>query len=136
MKISRDETKSILFLSNMYEVNSTNKLEIFLGHTRVELVSEQAVLGITFDTQMTFGGHAKKLKKLTKRMQTVKVLASTSWSCHSRRCNCQWRYTAAQHSCREIFGFTCTFFLKKSDPTWPVGRAESFDIQLRYEKQL
>ena len=28
------------------------------------------------------------------------------------------------------------YFLEKKWPIWPVERAESFDIQLRYEKQL
>ena len=94
MKISREKTKSILFSSNMYEVNSKKKVDVFLGDTRVEQVSEVAVLGVIFDTQMTFGEHVKKTKqKLTKRLQTVKALAGTSWGCHSqtlRKMYCQF----------------------------------------------
>ena len=94
MKISREKTKTILFSSNMYEVNSKKKVDIFLGDTKSEHVSEVAVLGVIFNTQMTFGEHVKNLKqKLTKRLQTVKALAGTSWGCHSqtlRKMYCQF----------------------------------------------
>ena len=43
----------------MYEVNSKNKVDSFLGDTIVEQVSEVSVLGVIFDTQITFREHVK-----------------------------------------------------------------------------
>ena len=96
---STTKTKSILFTSNMYEVNSTEKVDICLGDAALQQVSEIPVLGVVFDTQPTFTQHVKQLKsKLTKRLQVTKALAGTTWVCSSRtlrRTYCQFIQTVA-----------------------------------------
>ena len=94
MSVSTAKTKTILFTSNMYEVNSKEKVEICLGDAIIQQVSEIPVLGVVFDTQLTFSQHVHQLKsKLAKRLQVTKALAGTSWGCSSgtlRRTYCQF----------------------------------------------
>ena len=94
MSISTTKTKSILFTSNVNEVNSKRKVELCLGESVIEQVSEITVLGVVFDTQLSFTQHVKQLKsKLAKRLQVTKALAGTTWGCGSatlRRTYCQF----------------------------------------------
>ena len=53
MKISQEKTKVILFTSNMYEVNSKEKIFICLGDSVIEQVSEIPIVGVTFEFRHT-----------------------------------------------------------------------------------
>ena len=62
----------------MNEVNSKRKVEICLGDAVIEQVDEISVLGVVFDTQLSFTKHVKQLNgKLAKRLQVTKALAGT-----------------------------------------------------------
>ena len=79
MRVSATKTQTILFISNMNEVNFKRKVEICLGDTVIEQVNEIPVLGVVFDTQLSFTQHVKQLNgKLAKRLQVIKALAGTS----------------------------------------------------------
>ncbi|KAF0312167.1 RNA-directed DNA polymerase from mobile element jockey [Amphibalanus amphitrite] len=94
MTISATKTKTILFTSNVHEVNSKKKVDICLGDTTIQQTSEVTVLGVVFDTQLSFTQHVQQLKgKLAKRLQVTKALAGTTWGCSSvtlRRMYCQF----------------------------------------------
>ena len=84
MSISQAKTKSILFTSNVHEVNGKKSVTICLGDEIIDQVSSVTILGVTFDTQLTFNTHVQQLKsKLMKRLQVVKALAGTTWGCSS-----------------------------------------------------
>ncbi|KAF0296796.1 RNA-directed DNA polymerase from mobile element jockey [Amphibalanus amphitrite] len=50
MTISATKTKTVLFTSNVHEVNSKKKVDICLGDTTIQQTSEVTVLGVVFDT--------------------------------------------------------------------------------------
>ena len=99
MNISATKTKTILFTSNVHEVNSKEKVEICLGNAIIQQTSEVPVLGVVFDTQLSFTQHVQQLKgKLAKRLQITKALAGTTWGCNSvtlRRMYCQFNQPVA-----------------------------------------
>ena len=82
MQVSETKTKSILFTTHRDEVNAKRRLHLCLGDSVLEQVEEVSILGVKFDTQLTFRQHIEATKtKADRRIGAMKALAGTRWGC-------------------------------------------------------
>ena len=82
MNVSETKSKTILFSTHRDEVNSKRPIHLCLGNQVLEQVSEVSVLGVKFDTQLSFRPHITNTKtKVDKRISAMKALAGTRWGC-------------------------------------------------------
>ena len=85
MEVSKAKTQSILFSSHQAEVNGKRRINLCLGDQVLEQVTDVKILGVIFDTQLTFRAHIMKTKqKVEKRIGAMKALAGTRWGCREQ----------------------------------------------------
>ena len=78
LALARSKSNIILFTSDTHE--SDKHPEIWLGGEIIPLAKELKILGVTFDTFMSFEAHiASMVVKASSRLQIMKMLAGTSW---------------------------------------------------------
>ena len=99
MHVSETKTKSILFTTHRDEVNAKLKLNMCLGQKVLEQVEVVTVLGVKFDTQLTFRQHIESTKtKADKRIGAMKALAGTRWGCREIPCENSTNHSYVQSS--------------------------------------
>jgi len=84
-KVSLSHTKSVVsfFSRDPQEVNGKVVPKIYFATTQIPFESTPKLLGITLDSQLTFGVHRMKVrKKMSSRLNVLRCTAGRSWGQH------------------------------------------------------
>src|SRR5678816_4776086 len=78
LKLNPDKSTATLFTSDKHEHNLT--LDLSINNIIIPTVKHPKILGLTLDTSLSFGEHAKVTKgKAESTLKVLKALTSTEW---------------------------------------------------------
>ena len=78
LKLNPDKSTATLFTSDKHEHNET--LDLSINNIIIPTVKHPKILGLTLDTSLSFGEHAKVTKgKAESTLKVLKALTSTGW---------------------------------------------------------
>ena len=83
-KFSPTKTQTILF-ENRKTKNRDEKIKLYISNRKIELVDNVKILGLIFDSQLTWKTHVKQLKdQCLNRINILKVLSAKSWGTNQK----------------------------------------------------